>query len=198
MIDNKNILFWLGRGQSKNILKSLLEELSSNGYNIEYINFKYDEGDFSPHKWKQVTNNVCSWWMGISLGAALLYYCAGLVQKDIMPKRITLINPFYSRTVLAKEKGFMLNNQWDFNPIDQSVNVKHLDVVLSIYDEKIPIYHGIFLLEHAKSRNKNIVFIKDSHILSNIDSQLELATILLEGKTNERTNKNYYCDLYKQ
>ena len=77
----KKILFWAGRGQNLKILENFRNELIKAGFKIEYINIKYDEGELLPNKWKQVSDNNADWWIGISLGAALLYYSANYAKE---------------------------------------------------------------------------------------------------------------------
>ena len=195
----KKILFWAGRGQNLKILENFRNELIKAGFKIEYINIKYDEGELLPNKWKQVSDNNADWWIGISLGAALLYYSANYAKEN-KPKRITLINPFSSRKILSEEKGFDLSNQWEFSPKNCMLNIDNMDVVLSTYDTKIPMYHGIELLNKTICNNKKIVFVDSNHTIDNINAQIELSDILIEnessngGNDNERYN---YCSIYK-
>lgn len=198
MIDNE-ILYWPGRGQDFEILKHFRKELKTNGYQFSNINIKYDENELCPNTWKQVTQNTADWWIGISLGASLLYYSLQYVEKCNRPKRITLINPFYSRTILSKEKGFSMENQWDFNPIDYKCKIENIDMVLSINDNKIPTYHGIKLLNNTISKNKKIIFVNEGHTIEDKNAQIKMAKTLinitnLQGGLNEKHN---YCNIYK-
>jgi hypothetical protein len=197
---NKNkILYWPGRGQNLDILKDFRKELETQGFKIECININYDEGVLHPYTWKQVVQNESNWWIGISLGASLLYYSMQFAGK-IKPNRITLINPFSSREELSKERKFSLENQWNFAPIDYMEKVDNLDMVLSINDTKIPMYHGVKILNNTICENKQIIFINESHTIDNGDAQNELARvlgnydILDRGIYNERYN---YCNIYK-
>ena len=199
MIKNK-ILYWPGRGQSLDILKDFRKNLEKKGFKFEYIDIKYDEGILNPYTWKQVIKNDADWWIGISLGASLLYYSINFAGKN-KPSRITLINPFFSREVLSKEKNFDLKNQWKFAPIDYTEKVNNFDMVLSINDTKIPMYHGIKILNNTICDNKQIIFINESHTIDNKNAQNELAralednVILNRGGKDERYN---YCNFYKQ
>ena len=196
----KKILYWAGRGQDLKVLDNFRKELEKKGFEIEYINIKYDIGPLSPAQWTQVTNNDADWWIGISLGASLLYYSMNYIKKN-KPSRITLINPFSSRKILSEEKGFDLDNQWVFSPEDCDIEVDNLDIVLSMNDTKIPMKHGIKLLNKTMSKNKQLVFVEDNHIINDDKIQIELAKILIEnnilngGNNNERYN---YCHIYKQ
>lgn len=195
----KKILYWAGRGQDLKILESFRNELAKNGFEIDYINIKYDEEELSPQKWKQVVDNDADWWIGISLGASLLDYSVNFARWR-KPKRITLINPFSSRKILSKEKGFEFNTQWDFSPKDCKIKIDNMDVVLSTFDTKIPMYHGVELLNKTICNNKKIVFVESNHTIDNDYAQIELANILIKnevsngGNNNERYN---YCNIYK-
>ena len=199
MIKNK-ILYWPGRGQSSDVLKDFRKNLEKKGFKFEFIDIKYDEGILNPHTWKQVIKNDADWWIGISLGASLLYYSINFAGKN-KPSRITLINPFFSREVLSKEKNFDLKNQWKFAPIDYTEKVNNFDMVLSINDTKIPMYHGIKILNNTICDNKQIIFINESHTIDNKNAQDELAraleynVIVNRGGKDERYN---YCNFYKQ
>lgn len=199
MIKNK-ILYWPGRGQSLDVLKDFRKNLEKKGFKFEFIDIKYDEGILNPYTWKQVIKNDADWWIGISLGASLLYYSINFADEN-KPSRITLINPFFSREVLSKEKNFDLKNQWKFAPIDYTEKVNNFDMVLSINDTKIPMYHGIKILNNTICDNKQIIFINESHTIDNKNAQNELAralednVILNRGGKDERYN---YCNFYKQ
>jgi hypothetical protein len=190
----KKILYWPGMGQSADILKYLKTELSKS-YQLDIVNFEYDVGNLEPGKWK-ILNDKFDWWIGISLGASLLYYSYNYVAEAKRPNRLTIINPFSSREKLSIEKGFDLSKQWNFSPKEKNINVNKIELVASVYDFKIPTYHGIELLNNANSTNKRIVFINSNHTIDKKEEQIELAKILLnEDEKNERFN---YCNIYKQ
>lgn len=190
----KKILYWPGMGQNIDILFDLKKELSKK-FKLDIINFDYDVGNLNPLDW-EILKNKYDWWIGISLGASLLYYSYNFIKKDIRPKRLTIINPFSSRKILSKEKGFDLSNQWDFSPKAQEVTVKKMELITSIYDEKIPNYHGFELINKTNSKNKKIILVNSNHIIENSKVQLELSKILLNGEIkNEKFN---YCNIYKQ
>lgn len=199
MIKNK-ILYWPGRGQDLEILKDFRSTLEEKGFQLDFIDIKYDEGILSPNTWKQVVQNDAIWWIGISLGASLLYYSMKYTNRN-KPSRITLINPFSSREVLSKEKNFNLENQWNFAPIDYAEKVNNLDLVLSINDTRIPMYHGVKILNNTICDNKQIIFINESHTIDNKNSQIELARALESNNILNRGGKNEgynYCNFYKQ
>lgn len=199
MIKNK-ILYWPGRGQDLEILKDFRSTLEGKGFQLDFIDIKYDEGILSPNTWKQVVQNDAIWWIGISLGASLLYYSMKYTNRN-KPNRITLINPFFSREVLSKEKNFNLENQWNFAPIDYAEKVNNLDLVLSINDTRIPMYHGVKILNNTICDNKQIIFINESHTIDNKNAQIELARALESNNILNRGGKNEgynYCNFYKQ
>lgn len=199
MIKNK-ILYWPGRGQDLEILKDFRSTLEEKGFQLDFIDIKYDEGILSPNTWKQVVQNDAIWWIGISLGASLLYYSMKYTNRN-KPNRITLINPFSSREVLSKEKNFNLENQWNFAPIDYAEKVNNLDLVLSINDTRIPMYHGVKILNNTICDNKQIIFINESHTIDNKNAQIELARALESNNILNRGGKNEgynYCNFYKQ
>lgn len=195
----KKILYWPGRGQNLEILKNFRKNLEGKGFELEYIDVNYDEGSLQPWTWKQIIENDADWWIGISLGASLLYYSMKFINNN-KPSRITLINPFFSRKVLSQEKNFNLENQWDFAPIDYVEEVNNLDMVLSINDTRIPMYHGAKLLYNTIGKNKQVIFMNESHTIDNEDAQEELARVLVNntrlnrGEEYERYN---YCNIYK-
>lgn len=200
MIKNK-ILYWPGRGQDLEILKDFRSSLEEKGFQLDFIDIKYDEGILRPNTWKQVVQNDAIWWIGISLGASLLYYSMKYTTNRNKPNRITLINPFSSREVLSKEKNFNLENQWNFTPIDYAEKVNNLDLVLSINDTRIPMYHGVKILNNTICDNKQIIFINESHTIDNKNAQIELARALESNNILNRGGKNEgynYCNFYKQ
>jgi hypothetical protein len=198
MTTNKDILFWPGRGQNPNILSHLLSFFRQNGYCVVSIPFDYDSGEVPFKKdsdWcKWLQSNKYNWWIGISLGASLAYTMLSLSEETIQPKRITLINPFSSRKQLSIEKKFSLENQWDFSPTEYELVVNSIDMVISLFDEKIPIYHGISLLNHTRSQHKKLIFIHDYHEVKDSTAQTELAKILF----GEHCESNDCCYIYKQ
>lgn len=190
----KRILYWPGMGQQKDILKHLRDELSKENI-IDFIDFDYDKDKLNPSKWN-ILKNKYDWWIGISLGASLLYYSYNFLKEEYRPKRITIINPFSSRKKLSEERNFDLSNQWDFMPKEQNINIEIIDLISSVYDSKIPMYHGIELLNNTNSKEKNLIFVNEGHTIDDPNAQIELAQILLnKGICNEGYN---YCNIYKQ
>lgn len=190
------ILFWPGRGADKHVLEDLLDVFRSNNYEIKNFGVPYDSGCLDPERWEEVVDNEAVWWIGLSLGASLMYYCTAFAGNNA-PERLTIINPFFSRSVLAKEQGFSLNGQWDFDPVQKQVRVRRLEAVLSIFDTRIPMYHGTVLLEKAGAVKKNLILVQSDHVISNLEAQLELAAILLEDDKHDNPAEYHYCHLYQ-
>ena len=190
------ILYWPGMGQDLEILKKFREELVNQGNNVYTIDFKYDDNVLNPNKWSAIEKNKFDWWIGLSLGASLLYYSYEFVPEKIRPKRITIINPFSSRKILAKERNFSLDKQWDFSPINSKMKVNTIDLVRSIQDDKIPSHHGFELLNNAIANEKNLILINESHTIDNYNAQVELAKLSINKES--RSEQYYYCNIFKQ
>ena len=198
----KKMLFWPGRGKSLSVLCDFLAVLKT-VYDICVFPFEYDVREVPFHHkscwYSWIKENKFDWWCGLSLGASLSYAMASLCSENT-PTRITLINPFYSREKLSEEKGFSLKNQWNFHLSDCQVNINYFDMVLSVYDRKIPIYHGINILNMTRADIKRIIFVEDSHCIDNQNNQIELAHILLGDNDDEKFNNKFskHCHVYKQ
>lgn len=191
----KKILYWPEMGQNIDILKYFREEFT-NEYKIEIIDFKYDIGKLKPQEWN-IIHSKYDWWIGISLGASLAYYSYNYVTEKSRPYRLILINPFSSRKILSNEKNFDMTEQWDFSPKKTEINVEKIDLVSSIFDTKIPIYHGIELLNKANSNDKSIIFVDSNHTIENKEAQIQLANIFME-KSEKKNVETNYCHIYKQ
>jgi hypothetical protein len=192
-------------GKSPDTLVHFLSLLNTNAYTVVPVPFEYDTGipPFATNsEWGMwCAENNFSWWIGISLGASLAYTFASLLNEIKRPKRLTLINPFASRETLAKEKTFSINGQWNFSPIAYALNLKKIDMVISVFDEKIPIYHGVSLLNKAVSDRKSLIFVDDNHQIQNEAAQKELAELLISGesvKKGDNCGKTCYCNVYQQ
>ena len=110
----KKLLYWKGRG-TQDVLEIFLSEMSTE-YEIIRFPFEYDNGTpqfYRGSKWDRwLLCNTCSIWCGISLGAAMMYAMAA-IDTDICPEEMILINPFVSRSQLAHELGFQMDDQWE-------------------------------------------------------------------------------------
>jgi hypothetical protein len=187
------ILYWPGMGQKDEILKNLKDTLAEE-HDLDTIDFEYDTGILNPENWT-ILKKKYDWWIGISLGASLLYYTYNFISEDLRPQRLTIINPFSSREVLSKEKEFDISNQWNFTPKSQNIIVNRIELIASVYDSKISPYHGIELINKASSQNKKIIFVNSDHTIGEIEAQYELSKVLLnEENENERFD---YCYIYK-
>lgn len=194
------ILYWPGIGKDLKVLDSFLAELKIKNYDIKIFNEEYDIGELNPSTWEQVVNNECDWWIGISLGASLLYYAYAFVPDEKKPSRITLINPFYSRNILANEKGFDITKFWDFSPIDMKCFIKHCELIVSRYDKNINPYHSLVLSSSINSDNAYVILVNSDHTLKLNDVEKEVADLLInynrKGYNIEKENNN--CNIYKQ
>lgn len=194
------ILLWPGIGKDLSVLDTFVEELKINNKEIIYFKEDYDYEGLNPNNWCQVFSNDCDWWIGISLGASLLYYVYSYVPKEKRPSRITLINPFYSRRVLSKEKNFDIDKYWDFEPINMKEFIEHCELIVSNYDKNINPYHSLTLSFSINSVNKYIILINSDHTLKMNNVQKELADLLISyderGYKIEKENNN--CNIYKQ
>lgn len=196
---SRNILYAYGMGQNPNILKIFREQLELRGFNVNILECEYDNGTFNPENLKNINNSNSKWWVGISLGASLLYYMINYVPVENKPNRITIINPFSSRETLSIERNFDISNQWNFSPKNNLCTINTIDLVSSIYDDKIPMYHGIELLNGTNANDKNLIYVNANHTIDDISAQMELANILVN--INERNigfEKYNYCNIYKQ
>ena len=197
MMTEEKVLYAPGLGQNYKILQGFRDQLVSLKHDFAFIDFTYDEGEFNPKHYNCVRNNTSEWWIGISLGASVLYYLYNFAE--IKPKRITIINPFSDRKQLSIEKGFNISEQWNFAPKCMEIKVKHIDLVTSIYDKSIPMYHGIELLNKAEADTKNMIFVDADHQISNIEAQKELANCLHRvGTDRGKISDGYkYCNIYQ-
>lgn len=194
------ILFWPGIGKDLSVLSEFVDKLKLEGYEIDYFQEEYDLGKLDPGKWEQVLNNDSDWWIGISLGASLLYYAYSYVPKEKRPSRITLINPFYSRTVLSSEKGFDITKYWNFDPMDMKNFIEHCELIVSIFDKNISPYHSLKLSSSINSDNNYLLLINSDHTLKLNNIQKKIASILISydrgGYKIEKENN--CCNIYKQ
>lgn len=196
-MSNAKILYAPGLGKDYGLLKSFRQEIEKFGYEFQYINFDYDNGPFNPESFDCMINNKADWWIGLSLGASLLYYMVNYANPR--PKRLTIINPFSDRYTLSKEKGFDISKQWNFAPISTIPIINQIDLVTSIYDKSIPLYHGLELLANAMATKKDIVYVKSDHQINDIVIQNELAEALVYSKTivKDKIYGNKYCNFYQ-
>ena len=112
----QHILYAPGRGYDLSVLNVFRNELSKRGYIIHLLPTAYDEGYFNQTDLLNRIPIECTWWIGISLGASVLWTLSSLVESRSI--RLTVINPFADRERLSREKGFNLRGQWNFKPID--------------------------------------------------------------------------------
>ncbi|MBQ7215727.1 MAG: hypothetical protein IJS39_07055 [Synergistaceae bacterium] len=190
---NDRVLFWPGRGKPKNVLSDFLAGLGRT-YEVYIFPFEYDSGekpfcrDSSWCRWLQEHN--FSWWCGLSLGASFACVMSSLCP----PERLTLINPFSSRKILAQEKGFTLGTQWDFSPADFCPEVREAEIAVSVHDEKIPVWHGLHLLNKIRAGHKRLILVDGNHCIDDHEAQTELADIL----TGDIDGETKHCYVYQR
>jgi hypothetical protein len=193
--------FLAGTRPRPSCFEYFLSIFRDNGIDIEVISFCYDTGSppFSlDSEWTVwLKKHPVSWWIGMSLGASLAWVFASLLDDSIKPRRLTLINPFASRKQLAEEQGFSLNEQWDFAPLESKLTVSRAEIVVSIFDEKLPIQHGIRLLNKIEADIKRVIFVDDNHQIQTNDAQEELAKLLIASSKEIYCGTTYYCHIYQ-
>ena len=186
---NRKILYWPGIGRSPLELFDFYRSMEDNGYSIAIMPYEYDVGE-KPHnpesfiyQWANNQSNTgADWWIGLSLGASVAYLVASAISAESIPKRITLINPFADRAQLAWEKGFSLVGQWLLSPLNHSLYVPIVDIVLSLNDDRIPIEHGKQLLSMITATELRVIMLNADHAVSCCSALLYLADMLLRGR----------------
>lgn len=189
----QHILYAPGRGYDLSVLNVFRNELSKRGYIIHLLPTAYDEGYFNQTDLLNRIPIECTWWIGISLGASVLWTLSSLVESRSI--RLTVINPFADRERLSREKGFNLRGQWNFKPIDYQSVAEHIDVVVSIYDEAIGARHSLELLSSAQPEVKKLILVKSDHQINNLEAQIELVKLLTHTEEDSHADGKY-CDIY--
>ena len=188
------IMYWPGFARKDDELLYLLSEVKKRGLDVTKFPYNYDYGNIIPHEWNTLVEWDFDWWLGISLGASVMVYSLRFLPIEYYPKRITIINPFYSRSELAKKNGFDMSNQMDFK-LDQIVkNIDKIELVSSLYDEKIRMNDGVRVVCNFEATNRSIIFVKSNHGIDDSYVQTELAHILIPNK--DYNEKYKYCDIY--
>ena len=191
------ILYAPGMGKDMSVLQAFREELLNHGYTIDCVKMLYDHGNLAFDSFDSLSVNY-RWWVGISLGASIMYYWLSNFPPAYIPERLTLINPFYDRKKLSVEKGFSMNGQWDISLVPLLHRLETLDVVVSLYDRSIPIYHGIKLLNASQAYHKHLIFVEADHQIKEESKQKELADMLLNIEKGASDVQYNYCHIYKQ
>lgn len=191
--ENRHILYAPGRGYDLSVLTHFRKELVRSGFVLHLLPCSYDEGEFRAAELMAKIPPECSWWIGISLGAAVLWHLSAL--PNAIPQRLTVINPFADRERLSKEKGFSLRGQWNFKPLDYCPKAAHIDVVISLHDQAIGAHHGLELLYAVQPSVKNLIIVNADHQINDSVAQRLLAGLLTDtGETCHETG--VYCDVY--
>ena len=193
------ILYAPGMGRDLKILSEFRGALQKQFGELKIFNLPYDVGEFDPKNIRQIAENDCRWWIGLSLGGSLLYYLTAHCPEEKLPQRLTVINPFSCRKELAVERGFDLAGQWIFSPKEISARVKIFDAIISMNDSSVPIHHGIRLLNLARSEIKNLIFVEANHQITDVQTQLEVADVLIKLHAGDfNFDSSNSCHVYKQ
>ena len=193
------ILYAAGRGKDLHVLFEFRAATANAGHKIDILNMPYDTDDLQ-EKISVHPHIKYDWWIGISLGASILCYMTDFVPENVLPCRITAINPFFDRRELSLEKGFSLENQWDFSLDKVKTSIEIFDVVISMKDKSIPMHHGIQLLNSFNAAKKRLITVEADHQITNRKAQTELAALLLELEKKEDTDFESYntCHVYQR
>ena len=191
---NKNILYWPGFSRAEDELSYFQTEFRNKDFEITKFPQNYDYGVINPTEWINLINWNFDWWIGMSLGASVMIYSLKYLPKYFFPKRITIINPFYSRSELAKENGFNMENQMDFQLDFKIEGPETVELISSTDDEKIKMNHGIKVINNFEKSKKSIIFVSDNHRIGTPVAQKELAKLLISERL---VNEEYkYCNIY--
>lgn len=188
---DRNLLYWPGMRRRQSDLAVLLEGIQNSGWAISTVVTPYDTGPppSSPLSTMLTDTAVvsgCSWWLGLSLGASVAFAVLPQVSPKRQPNRLTMINPFMDRQLLAQQRGFDMSSQWRI-----SLNVQllpprlQLDIVVSDDDDRVPPNHGVSLHREAGTvlcSKPNLIRVPGSHVLEGNDLQRRLASELLDLK----------------
>lgn len=210
MINNSKdgILYWPGRGNNPLQLSECLRIMEREGHSVEVMPLEYDVGKKPDtpqsciYQWATKRTSVGAyWWIGLSLGAAVAHIVASVIPLESRPRRITLINPFANRAQLAKEKNFSLAGQWSLNPVDYQLYVPHVDLVLSLQDDRIPNEHGKRLLPKFNAAKVHLITLNADHAVKCRSTQSNLAETLLRNAmkgASAQYGNNVSCDIYQR
>ena len=186
-LPKNRLLYWPGMHSDKSELQFLLESIAVSGVSITQMECPYDIG-LSPdnqyseiYRWLKQSNLYWDWWIGLSLGAAVAHIASCIGSINIRPKRISLINPFSDREALSREARFNIQNQWNFKPINYVCSTAiDIDLIISLYDDRISNEHGKQLLKCYPSANIRLTELEADHAISSQIRQHQLAKILLK------------------
>ncbi len=192
----QRILYAPGRGRDLSVLAGFRKELAACGHDLAIVPFAYDTGNFAPELLAETLPGGCPWWTGISLGAALLWTLAAEKGSGPgCPRRLTLINPFADRERLSRERGFSLEGQWRFRPLDSAPAPEILEVVIALGDQAISPVHGLELLAASRARIRRLITVQADHQISDLRVQRSLARMLSSPGGAGYADAEH-CDLY--
>jgi pimeloyl-ACP methyl ester carboxylesterase len=180
------ILFWPGIGRKPGELEHLFSLLGTRAFSVSRAEALYDIGPPPPDPASTVYRRLMAaphsppWWIGLSLGAAVAHVVAATIPASWRPRRLTLINSFADRELLAHTRDIGLEGQWLLRPIDFAPAAEvRIDIVMSVNDERIPPEHSVRLAA-ALGPDTRIIRLTADHAISDAQVQRQLARELLE------------------
>lgn len=176
------ILYFPGIRRLPDELAFTFSRLASAGFRVWTLPVPYDVGkDFSPVPFAEYLRSCgmnFQWWAGLSLGASVSWVLAAHLPEELLPKRLTLINPFSDRRKLAEIRGFSLEGQWPIVPEQYDLPPRiFAEMVLSENDEKIPEQCRTGLCR--KLPREAVFRMKGDHAFTESETQFHLAERLL-------------------
>ena len=94
--------------------------------------------------------------------------------------------------------NFSMDGQWNFSLSENIGSVKELDMVVSLYDNKIPLHHSIEIMSETIVDSKYLFFVDDDHCISNSDIQIELADLFCNYYEKKQFEEYKHCHIYQQ
>lgn len=167
-----NCFFWPGIHRKEGEL-SVLFEIFQLKCGIKTICLKsdydiIDEGD--EHIYDYIVREIRSLkihfdiWLGLSYGAALLWYMLPRIPVDLRPRIVFLINPFSNRSRLAEYKKFQYHPKWNINPEEYFPPHGVLcNLIISTNDSHIPLLFKQGIISRFRQLNANVLYFEASH-----------------------------------
>lgn len=180
MVTMKNCFFWPGIHRREKEL-SILFEMLQRKCKVETIFFKsaYDAVyEKDEHIYDYILREIKNLkiyfdiWIGLSYGAALLWYMLPLIPVDLRPRVIFLINPFSNRRCLAEYKKFQYNPMWNINPEEYFPPCGIMcNLIISTNDSHIPLQFKQGIISRFQQLNAKISYLDASHAFNTVNEQ---------------------------